>query len=130
MEDCVFCKMVRKEILPEIVWEDDNYMAFLDQNPVKPGHTLLIPKKHTDYLFDIEDKEYADLFMHAKTFSKILKKAFNPKRVGLVVEGFGVPHAHIHLVPINNIGELTPIERIPPTKDELKKIADIIRETK
>ncbi len=127
MQDCVFCKMVRKEILPNIVWEDDNYMAFLDQNPVKPGHTLLIPKKHTDYLFDLEDVEYCDLFIHAKTISGILKKAFNPKRIGMVVEGFGVPHAHIHLVPINGLGELTPIERIPPTKDELKKIADIIR---
>lgn len=130
MEDCVFCKMVRKEIVPEIVWEDDSYMAFLDQNPVKPGHTLLIPKKHTDYIFDLENEEYKELFMHAKDFSDVLKKAFNPKRVGLVVEGFGVSHAHVHLVPINAVGELTPLERPTPTLDELKKIADIIRSTK
>lgn len=127
MENCVFCKMVRGEIIPNIVWEDDSHIAFLDQSPIRSGHTLVIPKKHTDYLFDIEDKEYLDLMLASKKVSKLLKTKLNPVRVGVLVEGFGVAHAHVHLIPIDNGGQIDIKYAKQATGDELKKIADIIR---
>ena len=128
MENCVFCKIAKGEIPSFIIWEDENFLAFLDAGQINPGHTLLIPKKHTDYLFDIEDREYQELMLKAKEIAKILKSKLNPKRVGLAVEGFGVPHVHLHLVPINHGNELNPERATHPKPEELKKIADIIND--
>jgi histidine triad (HIT) family protein len=99
----------------------------LDINPINPGHVLVIPKKHVDYLFDLEDKDYTALFLEAKKVAKGIKSALGPKRVGVAVEGFGVPHAHIHLVPINKGYELNPNNAKPMDKEELKKIGEKIR---
>jgi histidine triad (HIT) family protein len=118
--------MVRKEINPQVIWENDSYLAFLDQIPVREGHTLIIPKKHTDYIFDLEDGEYTELMLHAKDVSNKLKKALNPNRIGIVVEGFGVSHVHVHLIPINNIDELHSDSKKLATGGELKEIADKI----
>lgn len=126
MDDCVFCKIAKGEITPKIIWENDSYIAFLDQNPVQKGHTLVIPRKHTDYIFDLADTEYEELLSHVKEIAHILKEKLNPKRVGMVVEGFGVAHVHVHLIPINNMNELSPIERKSATEDELNEIVDII----
>ena len=109
MEDCVFCKIIKKEIEAPIVWENDSYIAFLDQHPIQPGHTLVVPKKHTDYIFDLEDSEYTELMLMAKDMAKKMKLTSNAKRIGMAVEGFGVPHVHVHLVPINNSGDLSVI---------------------
>jgi len=127
MANCFFCKFVKNEIPCAKVYESDKAIAFLDINPINPGHTLVILKKHADYIFDLEDKDYKDLFLEAKKVAKALKKALNPKRVGIAVEGFGVPHAHIHLVPINRGYELNPNNAKPMAKEELEKIAEKIR---
>src|SRR3989338_10600632 len=105
--DCIFCKIIDGEIPVVKIFEDKKYFAFLDMNPINPGHTLLIPKKHTDYLFDLSDDEYSELMLKAKYLAKLLKNKLAPKRVGILVEGFLIPHAHIHLVPLNKGGGLS-----------------------
>ena len=126
MDDCVFCKIIRGEIPCFKVYEDENFLAFLDINPIKPGHTLLIPKKHTDYVFDLNDNEYSELMLKAKEVANKLKVKLNPKRIGIAVEGFGVPHAHIHLVPINKGHDLNPTRAKPAKLENLQKIAKVI----
>jgi len=124
--NCIFCKIVKEEIPSAKIWEDEKYLAFLDVNPINSGHTLLIPKKHTDYLFDFNDKEYSELMLKAKHLAKLLKNKLNPKRVGIAVEGFFIPHAHIHIVPLNKGNELNPERAKPMSKEELNKIAEKI----
>jgi len=126
MEDCIFCKIVGGEIKDVRIWEDEKYIAFLDMRQISPGHTLLIPKKHTDYLFDMEDNEYCELMLKAKEISKKLKLKLKTKKIGLAVEGFGVPHAHIHLIPINKGGEICLERDTHPKIEELKKMAEQI----
>jgi len=105
-EDCIFCKIIRGEVPSFKVWEDENFLAFLSIEPINPGHTLVIPKKHIDYVFDLKEPLYSQMFKVAKKISKNLKKVMKAKRIGIAVEGFSVPHVHIHLVPINNENEL------------------------
>ncbi len=130
-KDCLFCKFVRKEIPCEIIYEDENYLALLDINPMHPGHTLVIPKKHSDYIFDLNDNELSKLFITCKKISKILKEAINTEKVGIVVEGFLVRHTHIHLVPINKGMALDPKLQKGATQEELevvtKKIKGVIK---
>src|SRR3989338_8673069 len=116
--DCIFCKIIDGEIPVVKIFEDKKYFAFLDMNPINPGHTLLIPKKHTDYLFDLSDDEYSELMLKAKHLAKLLKNKLNPKRVGIAVEGFFIPHAHIHLVPLNKGGGLSFEKAKPMSKEE------------
>ncbi|MBI2043896.1 HIT family protein [Candidatus Pacearchaeota archaeon] len=127
MKDCIFCKIINGEIPAEKIFEDKRYLAFLDINPINPGHTILIPKKHTDYLFDLNDKEYSELIIKAKEIAQILKDRLMPKRVGLAVEGFAVPHVHIHLVPLNKGNELNPERAKSMSAEDLKKIAKKIK---
>ena len=122
MKNCIFCKIVKGEIPAVKIWEDKKHFAFLDMNPINAGHTLLIPKKHTDYLFDLNDKEYSQLMLKAKFLAKLLKNKLKSKRIGLIVEGFLIPHAHIHLVPLNKGGELSFEKAKPMGKEELEKI--------
>jgi histidine triad (HIT) family protein len=124
MDNCLFCKIGRGEIKPEVIWENDSYIAFLDANPIAPGHTLVIPKKHTEYIFDLENKGYSDLMLASKNIAKTLKEKLHPKRVGILVEGFGVNHVHVHLVPINVGGGVCLQYSKHATADELKKIAE------
>jgi histidine triad (HIT) family protein len=125
MENCIFCKLAKEGSIHKI-WEDDKNMAFLDTNPIRPGHTLVIPKKHVGYIFDMDDKEYTDLMLASKKVAEILKKKLNPKRVGVLVEGFGVDHVHVHLVPIDNGGEVCLQYSKPASQDELKNIVNKI----
>jgi histidine triad (HIT) family protein len=97
MENCIFCKIVNKEIPASKVYEDNNFLAFLDIHPANPGHTLLIPKKHFEWVDDYEP--FGDYWETARKLSRIIKKALNPILVSYVVYGLGVPHAHIHLIP-------------------------------
>ncbi len=105
MENCIFCKLGR-EGSKHKVWESEKFLAFLDIHPAQPGHTLLIPKKHDDYIFDLSDDEYTEHFLEAKKVAKHLKEKLNSKRIGIIVEGFGVSHIHVHLIPINNPQEI------------------------
>lgn len=118
-KDCLFCKMTRKEIPIKKIYEDEKYLAFLDKSPMHEGHTLLIPKKHEDYIFDLEDEEYCQLMLTAKKISKVLKKAINKEKVGLAVEGFLVRHVHVHLVPINQGEGIDPCLQKTVSNEEL-----------
>jgi len=125
-ENCLFCKIISGEIPAVKLWEDEKYFVFLDKSPINPGHTLVLPKKHTDYIFDLDNKEYMELMLKAKEVAKILKKKLNPKRVGMAVEGFAIPHVHIHLVPENRGNELNPERAMDMDVKELNKLAEKI----
>lgn len=123
----IFSKIVSGEIPSYKVAEDDRFLAFLDINPLAKGHTLVIPKKETDYIFDIENKEYQDLFLFAKKVALAIDKTANCEKVGIAVIGLEVAHAHIHLVPINGIYDIDfskPKMKLSP--EEFQMIAERI----
>lgn len=120
----IFSKIVANEIPSYKVAEDDHHLAFLDIFPLAKGHTLVIPKKETDYLFDIESQEYANLWAFAKEVAKAQKKAISCQRIGVAVVGLEVPHAHIHLVPINSVDDLNfSREKLNFTNDQFERTA-------
>jgi histidine triad (HIT) family protein len=102
----IFTRIVNGEIPCYKVAEDDRFLAFLDINPLARGHTLVIPKKETDYIFSVDDKEYADLWLFAKKIALAVEKVVPCKRMGIAVLGLEVAHAHIHLVPINTVYDI------------------------
>ena len=102
----IFSKIARGEIPSYRVAEDDRYYAFLDINPVAEGHVLVIPREETDYLFDLSDDELGGIMIFAKKVAKALKKAIPCKRVGVAVIGLDVPHAHIHLIPLQGAHDI------------------------
>ena len=102
----IFSKIILGDIPSYKVAEDDNYLAFLDINPLHEGHTLVIPKNPTDYIFDIDDEEYNGLWTFAKKVAHAVGKAIPCKRVGVAVIGLEVAHAHIHLIPIDNVSDI------------------------
>lgn len=102
----IFSKIITGEIPCYKVAEDDRFFAFLDINPVNWGHTLIVPKRETDYIFDIEDKELADMMVFAKRVAKALKSVMPCRKIGVTVLGLEVPHAHIHLVPLQKEGDM------------------------
>lgn len=102
----IFTKIVKGEIPSYKVAEDDKYYAFLDINPLQKGHTLVIPKKETDYIFDLSDDELSGLMVFAKKVAKAIEKTVPCMRVGVAVLGLDVPHAHVHLVPLNSGDDL------------------------
>ncbi len=103
----IFSKIVAREIPAYIVHEDDNFLAFLDINPLKRGHTLVIPKLEVDYIFDMTDEHLAKMMLFAKTVAKGIERVIECKRVGLAVVGLEVPHCHIHLVPIDTVQDMS-----------------------
>lgn len=127
MNDCIFCKIAAGEVPAEKVYEDDLFVAFLDRNPINPGHTLIIPKEHVDHFSDIPQPLYGQLFDLVKRIAPILKEVMGSARTGLAIEGFGVAHAHIHLVPINHGNELNPERARLATSEELREIGEKIR---
>jgi len=123
----IFTKIINGEIPCYKVVEDDRYFAFLDINPLKVGHTLVTPKKEIDYLFDIDDECLAGMMVFAKKVATAIKEAYPCNRVGVAVLGLEVPHAHIHLVPMDNMDDINfknPKLKFSP--EEFKKIADNI----
>lgn len=102
----IFSKIVSGEIPAHRIEENDQFLAFLDISPLAKGHTLVIPKKETDYIFDIEDEEYRALWQFAKGVASKLKSKIDCERIGVAVIGLEVAHAHIHLVPINNVHDI------------------------
>lgn len=120
----VFTKIVNGEIPSYKVAEDDNYYAFLDINPLAQGHTLVIPKHEVDYIFDLPEWEYAGLWNFASQVAKALGTAVPCKRVGIAVLGMEVPHAHIHLVPLQHESDLDfRKEKLKLSPDEFREIA-------
>ena len=102
----IFAKIVKGEIPSYKVAENENYYAFLDIEPLKKGHTLVIPKREVDYIFDLTDEEFSGLMLFAKKVAKAIGKSFPCKKVGMAVIGLDVPHVHVHLVPMNEGGDL------------------------
>lgn len=123
----LFTKIVRGEIPCHKVLEDDNYLAFLDIRPLNPGHTLVIPKKEIDYIFDVDDELLAGMMVFAKRVAGMIRKAVDCKRIGIMVAGLEVPHAHIHLVPIFEITDLNFARAKQVSQEELTGIAEKIR---
>lgn len=119
MNSCVFCKIVSGEEKGYKVFENEHFLAFLDRMPVNPGHVLLIPKRHTDYAFDLESDEYTGLFKHACNLEPALRKATGAPKLGVVLEGFGVPHVHLHLIPIFGKHEVDPNRARQASEQEL-----------
>ena len=102
----IFSKIVSSEIPAFKVLEDKNHLAFLDIAPLAYGHVLVIPKKEIDYLFDMNSNEYLELFKFSKKVAQGMKKVIVCKRIGVAVVGLEVPHAHIHLIPLNNVSDI------------------------
>ena len=102
----IFSRIVSGEIPAYKVAEDDEFLAFLDINPLVVGHTLVIPKKETDYIFDIADESYMKMWLFAKKVGRAVEKVVPCKRIGIAVLGLEVPHAHIHIVPLNTLYDI------------------------
>jgi histidine triad (HIT) family protein len=120
----IFSKIAAGEIPSYKCAEDDQFYAFLDINPVGKGHTLVIPRREVDYIFDMEDDELAAFQLFAKRVAKALKEAFPCKKVAQVVLGLEVPHAHIHLIPMNSEGDVDFRKpKVELTEEEFKDIA-------
>lgn len=102
----IFTKIINREIPAYIVAEDDNYIAFLDVAPLQKGHTLVIPKNETDFIFDVSDEELTGLILFSKQVAKTINASIDCNRVGMSVIGLEVPHAHIHLIPINKMEDM------------------------
>lgn len=129
MDDCIFCKIVKGEIPCYKIYEDDNFFAFLDIRPLNPGHTLLIPKKHIQWVDDYEP--FCKYWETARKLSRVIKKALNPIVVSYVVFGLGVPHAHIHLIPKfegdNHPAGPNPEKTVNLSEEEMQKISEKIK---
>lgn len=115
----VFSKIVKGEIPSYKIAEDDKFYAFFDINPVAAGHTLVIPKREEDYIFDLTDEELAEMMVFAKKVAAAMKKAFPCRKIGVAVLGLEVPHAHIHLVPLQGEGDMDfKREKLHPTPEQ------------
>lgn len=124
----IFSRIVNGEIPCHKIAETEDYLAFLDVMPLVKGHVLVIPKKETDFIFDIEDPELAGLVLFAKTISKAMKQAIPCKRIGVTVIGLEVPHAHIHLLPIHQMDDMNFSKpKMTISQEELATIAADIR---
>jgi histidine triad (HIT) family protein len=124
----VFTRIINREIPGHILAEDDRFVAFLDVFPLVPGHTLIVPRNETDYLFDLDDETLGAISVFAKKIARAIKKAVPCKRIGIAVIGLEVPHAHIHLVPMNSVGDINfTSPKLKPSQEELQAVAAKIR---
>ena len=123
----IFSKIVRNEIPSYKVYENENFLAFLDINPLKKGHTLVIPKIEVDYIFDLESNEYQELWNFAKLVAKGMKRVIKCERISIVVMGLEVPHAHIHLIPLDSMQDIDFSQpKLNLSSDQMNKIASLI----
>ncbi len=125
MNDCIFCKIVSGEIPAHKVYEDTEVLAFLDIHPIREGHTLVIPKKHEPEFQHLDDVSYVEVMRVAKAMASKVESVLKPARVGLVIAGWDVPHAHIHVVPMHEHHDLTSKRLLDgtlgePSQEELK----------
>ena len=124
----IFTKIVNGEIPCYKIAEDDNFLAFLDVNPNAKGHTLCIPKQEINKIFDIEDELYLGLMQFSKKIAIALEKSVPCKRIGMAVIGLEVPHAHVHLIPLNEMDEMRFENKVTLSKDEFETLAKSIQE--
>ncbi|NNC62385.1 MAG: HIT family protein [Eudoraea sp.] len=123
----IFTKIISGEIPCYKIAEDENYFAFLDINPNAVGHTLCVPKKEVDKLFDLDEETYAGLMNFARKIGIALEAAIPCKRVGMTVIGLEVPHVHVHLIPLQKMANATFQEKVTLTKDEFEEVAKKIK---
>lgn len=123
----IFSKIISGEIPAYKIAETEDFIAFLDVFPCAPGHTLVVPKKEIDYLFDMDDELYAGLMAFAKSIEPAIRKAVPCKRVGVAVIGLEVPHAHVHLIPLNSMQDMNFNSKIKMSAEELQEIAEKIK---
>jgi histidine triad (HIT) family protein len=124
----IFTKIINGEIPCYKIAEDENYFAFLDINPLKAGHTLVVPKKEVDYVFDLDNNQLSGLVLFSKKIASAIKSAFPCNRIGVAILGLEIPHAHIHLVPMDSMEDINfknPKLKFSP--EEFREIADKIR---
>lgn len=123
----IFTKIVKGEIPCYKIAEDENFLAFLDVNPNAKGHTLCIPKKEIDKFFEIDDDLYVGLMLFSKKVAIALEKTIPCKRIGMAVIGLEVPHAHVHLIPLNDMDEMRFQNKVSLTKEEFEALAQNIQ---
>ena len=125
----IFTKIINREIPGYIVAEDGHYIAFLDINPLKEGHTLVVPKEEVDYIFDLDHQTLAGLFSFSKRVAKAIESVVECTRVGVTVMGLEVPHAHVHLIPIDTMDDMNFANmKLSFSKEEMKEMAQKIKE--
>lgn len=123
----IFTKIINGEIPAYKITEDDNFLAFLDVNPNAKGHTLCIPKQEINKIFDIDQELYTDLMQFSRKVAIALEKTVPCKRVGMAVIGLEVPHAHVHLIPLNDMDEMRFQNKVKLEKDEFEALAKAIK---
>ncbi len=131
MQDSIFTKIIKGEIPAHKIYEDERVIAFLDIHPINPGHTLVVPKKQIDHIWDMEDEDYQYLWQISKKLALHIRQTLNPPRVGVVVEGYGVPHVHIHLIPLLHPEDVKKHQDMTQDADNhaLSEVADTLRIT-
>jgi len=128
MSDSIFTKIIKGEIPCYKIAEDDRFIAFLDVFPIKKGHTLVVPKAQIDYLFDLDDSLLSDLMIFSKKVAQKMQRAISCERIGVAVIGLEVPHAHIHLVPLDTVGDIDFSQpKLQLSAKEMTEISDSIR---
>ena len=129
MSESIFTKIIKGEIPSFKIAEDDNFIAFLDIMPLKRGHTLVVPKVQIDYIYDLPNKMLSDLMIFSKKVAKKIESKIECKRIGVAVIGLEVPHAHVHLIPINNLRDMDFSQpKLSLTSSEMQEIADLINQ--
>lgn len=123
----IFTKIINGEIPCYKIAEDENFFAFLDINPNAKGHTLCVPKKEVDKLFDLDDELYLGLMAFSKKIAAAIKKTVPCDRIGMTIIGLEVPHAHVHLIPLNKMEDMLFHKKVSLTKDEFEAIAESIK---
>lgn len=131
METCIFCKISKGEIPSHKIYEDENIFAFLDAHPIKPGHILVVTKKHEPNFYDLDIDTYQKLMEVVKSLSVLVNTKIKPKKVGLIVAGWDVSHTHVHIVPMQDYHDITSKsmlegQRENPTDEELENTAKLI----
>lgn len=125
----IFTRIINREIPGHIVAEDDRFIAFLDIMPLVMGHTLVVPKKEVDYIFDLDDDTLAGLHLFAKRVAAAIREVVPCERIGIAVIGLEVPHVHVHLVPMNTMSDINFAKpKLQPGKEALSQIAEKIKQ--
>jgi histidine triad (HIT) family protein len=123
----IFSRIIARELTAYIVAEDDHHIAFLDINPNVLGHTLCVPKKEVDKLFDLDEDSYLNLMHFSHRVATALRQVVSCQRIGLSVIGLEVPHAHVHLIPLNEMADATFQKKISPSAEDMKNLAEKIK---
>jgi histidine triad (HIT) family protein len=125
--DCLFCEIIKNPKKEKIIYEDKNFFVIPSLRAVCPGHIMVLPKKHTDFLFNMQEEEYLELMKLTRKIAKVLQKAYGSKTVGIMLNGLEILHVHLHLVPRNKFGELDQKNPKELSKKELEETANKIK---